>query len=131
MVTSPATCTWPVVISVSTATRLAGSCGQQRVEDRVADLVGDLVRVALGDGLGGEQAAGHEVLRMCWSAWIGGSLPAVGSAPRPSVTDDRIPHGGGEHGLRAERDLDLGAVGAQDHRGVVGLAERLALADAR
>ena len=26
VVTSPATCTWPVVISVSTATRLRGSC---------------------------------------------------------------------------------------------------------
>ena len=29
------------------------------VEDRVADLVGDLVRVAFGDGLGGEQATGQ------------------------------------------------------------------------
>ena len=59
VVTSPATCTWPVVIRVSTATRLRGSCGEQRVEDRVADLVGDLVRVALRDRLGGEQAAGQ------------------------------------------------------------------------
>ena len=33
--------------------------GQQRVEDRVADLVGDLVRVSFGDGLGREQATGH------------------------------------------------------------------------
>src|SRR6201999_3824703 len=32
---------------------------QQRVENRVADLVGDLVRVALGHGLRGEQATGH------------------------------------------------------------------------
>ena len=59
VVTSPATCTWPVVISVSTATRLRGSCAEQRVEDAVADLVSDLVRVALGDRLGGEQAACH------------------------------------------------------------------------
>ena len=57
MVTSPATCTWPVVIMVSTATRLCGSSLEQRVEDGVADLVSDLVRVALGDGLGGEEAA--------------------------------------------------------------------------
>src|SRR3954463_1041868 len=28
VVTSPATCTWPVVISVSTATRLRGSCAR-------------------------------------------------------------------------------------------------------
>ena len=35
--------------------------GQQRVEDAVADLVGDLVRVSLGDGLGREEAA-HSVL---------------------------------------------------------------------
>ncbi len=34
-----------------------GVFGQQRVEDAVADLVGDLVRVSLGDGLGREQAA--------------------------------------------------------------------------
>ena len=32
---------------------------EHRVEDGVADLVGDLVRVALGDRLGGEQTAGH------------------------------------------------------------------------
>ena len=35
-----------------------GVLRQQRVQDRVADLVADLVRVALGHGLGGEQAAG-------------------------------------------------------------------------
>ena len=33
--------------------------GEQRVQDRVADLVGDLVRVPLGDGFGREQASGH------------------------------------------------------------------------
>ena len=32
---------------------------EQRVEDAVTDLVGDLVRVAFGDGLGREQATGH------------------------------------------------------------------------
>ena len=37
----------------------AGVLGQQVVEDGVADLVGHLVRVALGDRLGREQAAGH------------------------------------------------------------------------
>ena len=32
---------------------------EQRIEDRVTDLVGDLVRVSLGDGLGREKAAAH------------------------------------------------------------------------
>ena len=32
---------------------------EHRVQDRVADLVGDLVRVSFGDGLGREQATGH------------------------------------------------------------------------
>src|SRR5688572_8765209 len=35
---------------------------QHRVQDRVADLVGDLVRVALGDRLGGEETAWHSAL---------------------------------------------------------------------
>ena len=33
---------------------------EQRVEDRIADLVGDLVGMSLGDGLRGEQTAGHK-----------------------------------------------------------------------
>ena len=59
VVTSPATCTWPVVMRVSTATRLLRVLLEHRVEDRVADLVSDLVRVALGDGLGREQTTGQ------------------------------------------------------------------------
>ena len=41
--------------SVSHATRLFGSDGEHRVEDRVGDLVGELVRVSLGDGFRGEE----------------------------------------------------------------------------
>ena len=37
VVTSPATCTWPVVIIVSTATRLAGS--SLIIESRMASLI--------------------------------------------------------------------------------------------
>ena len=55
VVTSPATCTWPVVTIVSTATRDCGILREQRVQDRVADRVTDLVGVTLGDGLTGEQ----------------------------------------------------------------------------
>jgi hypothetical protein len=37
VVTSPATCTWPVVIRVSTATRLPGSCASSasRIESLI------------------------------------------------------------------------------------------------
>ena len=61
VVISPATTTRPVVMSVSQATRPVGVVGEHRVEDGVRDLVGDLVRVALGDRLGreGERAIGH------------------------------------------------------------------------
>ena len=38
---------------------------EHRVEDRVGDLVTDLVRVSLGDGLGREQACGHSGLLGC------------------------------------------------------------------
>ena len=65
VVTSPATCTWPVVISVSTATRLRGSGADQGVEDAVTDLVCDLVRVAFRDRLGGEKAACHDAPWVC------------------------------------------------------------------
>ena len=43
------------MISVSQATRLVRVVGERRVEDGVRDLVGDLVRVAFGDRLGGEE----------------------------------------------------------------------------
>jgi hypothetical protein len=39
----------------------AGVLREHRVQDRVADLVSDLVRVALGDRLGREEAAWHSV----------------------------------------------------------------------
>ena len=55
VVISPATTTRPVVISVSQATRPVGSSREHGVEHRVGDLVGDLVRVALGDRLRGEE----------------------------------------------------------------------------
>ena len=84
VVTSPATCTRPVVIRVSTATREVGSSLQERVEDGVADLVSDLVGVALGHGLRGEQATGHIAPWGCSGCWliIGGR--ARGLRPAPS-----------------------------------------------
>ena len=59
VVISPATSTKPVFATVSHATRLCGSTGEARVEDRVGDLVAQLVGVTFGDGLGREQVAGH------------------------------------------------------------------------
>src|SRR5690625_5541170 len=56
--TSPATCTRPVVTMVTTG------LDQQVVEDRVGDLVADLVGVPFGDRLGREGAqlaGGHGV----------------------------------------------------------------------
>ena len=61
VVTSPATCTSPVVTMVSTATRLPGSCSSMASRIASRDLVTDLVGVTLGDGLGREQACGHPV----------------------------------------------------------------------
>src|SRR5690606_25539817 len=48
---------------------LAGHAGalvlrQDGVEDRIGDLVGDLVRMALGDRFGGEEIAGHRAISL-------------------------------------------------------------------
>ena len=55
VVISPATTTSPVVISVSHATRLMGSFVKRGIEDRVGDLVRDLVGMPFGDRLGSEE----------------------------------------------------------------------------
>ena len=60
--------------------------GEHRVEDRVRDLVADLVRVSLGDGLGREQACGHaELLR-----WDGRDR---GHGPQRARTIYPVPRG--------------------------------------
>ena len=55
----------PVVISVSQATRPRGSSAHDGVQHRVRDLVGDLVGVALGDGLRGEDEVGRHRRSSC------------------------------------------------------------------
>ena len=77
VVTSPATCTWPVVISVSTATRLLRVLREQRVQDAVADLVSDLVRVTLGDRLGGEKTACHGAPYVRGTRWCDGGFESA------------------------------------------------------
>ena len=58
---------------------------EQRVEDGVADLVGDLVRVAFGDRLGGEQTGGGG----------GGGPPPPPPTPPPPAGGGAPPGGGG------------------------------------
>ena len=56
VVTSPATTTSPVVTRRLDRHPAVRVLAQQRVQHRVADLVGDLVRMTLGHRLGGEQS---------------------------------------------------------------------------
>ena len=78
VVISPASTTRPVVSSVSTATRDSRVLGQRGVHDRVGDLVGHLVRMALGHGFGGEEEFVVGPLMACllpvcgdWVIWSG------------------------------------------------------------
>jgi len=57
---------------------------EERVEHGVADLVGDLVRVALGDRLGREEASRHEGLLAGRGDWLGAE-PCAGSLAVPPV----------------------------------------------
>ena len=97
---------------------------QHGVEDRVADLVGDLVRVALGHRLGREEAAWHSVLpgtaatagRALWTA---PAAQATGATTTPRCDrgrcgsalaggqpgGDRVPDAGGDGVLAAGRQL--------------------------
>jgi hypothetical protein len=54
VVISPATTATPVLTRVSQATRALGVLGEDGVEHGVGNLVGDLVRMAFGNGFGGE-----------------------------------------------------------------------------
>ena len=84
------------------------------VEDRVGDLVADLVRVTLGDGLGREQACRHSVSFGAADADGAGGLraAATGTAARPRECTwsedllDGIPHCGGDHLLGRRPGVD-------------------------
>lgn len=63
-----------------------GVLAQERVENRVADLVSDLVGVTLGDGLRGEETAGHIAPWGCSGCWLimGGTVGSCARhVPRP------------------------------------------------
>src|SRR5712671_5240710 len=84
VVTSPATMTTPVLTSVSPAARIGAEDG---VQHGVGNLVRDLVGVAFGHGLRGEQkAAGHDGGR----AWKRGRQYSDRSRPTKAA-----PHGSG------------------------------------
>ena len=76
---SPASTTRLVVTSVSQATRRIGIGGQEGVQHRVAEPVGDLVGMAFGDGFGGEQ----ELARVAhgWVLSRRGVGPLTGGRP--------------------------------------------------
>ena len=107
------------MVAVSQATRASGSSRDDRVEDRVGDLVAHLVRVALGHRLGREQVAAAR--RRCSSSAIlfvrGSSVARARSGPasaaaagprlrvRLGVRHDGHPHeAGDEHDLRPVRE---------------------------
>ena len=158
VVTSPTTCTWPVVTSVSTATRDLGSSREQRVEHRVADGVTDLVGVPLGHRLTGKQPtfAHGSILSLSLSRKLVSQIischvalllhPSVRPRSRATLTrrrmrafgspaavvqegHDRVHDTAGHQSLRTVLQRDLGAVGRQQPSVVVVHLERPVLAD--
>src|SRR3954454_23897979 len=139
VVTSPAMCTCPVVISVSTATRLRGSCSS--IASRIASLIWSAIlsgwpsvtdsdvkrrrgtRCSLGRRA--EPAAERPAGRYRRSSTVRRSA-AEGALPAPA---HRGPDAGSDGVLAPVRDLGHGPVGGQHHRGVVRPAERLAGGD--
>ncbi len=75
----------PVLTRVSQATRPLGSSAMHGVEDAVGDLVADLVRVALGDGLGSEEvlALGERLDGLTWRKRTAKRASVERDRPRP------------------------------------------------
>src|SRR6476659_7899372 len=115
VVTSPATCTWPVVIRVSTATRLLGSSARR------ASRIESLIWSAILSGW--PSVTDSEVNRRRDT----GLLAGCGSVGRKSLTvfevgparPDQVPDRVGRGFLRSEGYVGARAVGAQDHGGVL------------
>src|SRR4051812_16529259 len=129
VLTSPEMWTWPVVIIVSTATRLSGS--SLSMASRTASLIWSAIlsgcpSVTDSDvnkrrdmGLpGAVLGAGRAVDN-------GGSLSVEGREPR----HHEVPHDVAQRVLAAKRHIGRAAVRAEDHRGVVRGVECAPLAD--
>src|SRR5690348_85548 len=122
VVTSPATWTWPVVIRVSTATRLRGSC------DRSASRIPSLIWSAILSGW--PSVTDSDVNRRRATVLLTklGSGPGCATPPclqqrrprsrRAQACCYQIPDGVGQVFLRLLRKNGLGAVGPQHRRGV-------------
>ncbi len=103
------------------------------VEDRVADLVGDLVRVTLGHRLRREETSRHSCTPVPRSLRCRTRYPASRIAGRRSqscsLDGHFVPDDVRQDALRATGYVDRGAVCAEDHRLVVGAAEDRSPAD--
>src|SRR4051794_19535746 len=120
VVTSPATCTCPVVISVSTATRLVGSSAMR------ASRIESLIWSAILSGW--PSVTDSEVKRRRDTVLLGGRGLSAGRASLtvgccgPALTHE-VPDRVGQRLLGSEGDQCLGAVGAEHDRCVVGTFE--------
>src|SRR3954453_20770431 len=123
VVTSPATCTWPVMISVSTATRLFGSSANS------ASRIESLIWSAILSGCPSVTDSDVKRRRLTKRSDGGFSKKRSGTVypafPMDSAQPGRysVPQRGGEDRLRPVVDDRLAAVGGEDHTGVVGLPE--------
>ena len=83
--TSPATCTWPVVIRVSTATRLAGSCASR------ASRIESLIWSAILSGCPSVTDSEVKRRRVTGAPGVGGwAVDVEASLTVPSLTDGPV-----------------------------------------
>src|SRR5664280_534328 len=140
VVTSPAMCTWPVVIMVSTATRLRGSSLSKA--SRTESLMASAILSGWPSVTDSEVKRRRDTLLLGregnrharWSK-TGAVIkpvyrtPLLASRAIGQPGDDEIPHHVGEGLLRAVGYGRLATVRAQDHRRVVGHLETAAVPD--
>src|SRR3954464_6517842 len=127
--TSPEMCTWPVVIIVSTATRLCGSSFS--IASRIASLIWSAILSGCPSVTDSEVNKRRDmrlpgaVLGAGGAVDDAGSLSVEGCEPRHHEVPDDV----AQRVLAAERHLGRAAVRAEHHRGVVRGVERATLAD--
>ena len=116
MVISPAIIAMPVVTSVSHATRLDRILREDGVENRIGNLVGDLVGMAFGDGLRSKKIAALTAHFGRTPAEVGktgsaGDGPCATATPTKSIKCSRFPASrqGTERQSAALRGNDLDA----------------------
>src|SRR4051794_3707374 len=133
VVTSPATTTRPVVSSVSTATRLFGSC--RSISSRTESLIWSAILSGCPSVTDSEVKSRpvtvvrprHALLAGCWSGVTITGGPQRASARLPPGRD-RVPDHVRERRLRPSGYAGRAAVAVQEDRFVLGAAEDLAAA---